>query len=162
MTDQMIFYYTYSTPLGLVTLGCIAETLVLCQFGQIDIDYGIYKETVFLQKAYRQLQEYFQKKRTSFDLDYQFVSGTSFQQKVWKALLDIPYGQVVSYRDIAKAVGSPRACRAVGGANHQNPIAIFVPCHRVIGANKKLVGYGGGLDKKIYLLNLEGFSNWKE
>ena len=158
----MIYYYTYKTPLGWMTLGCIDEALVLCQFGQIDIKHGIHQETLFLQKASQQLYEYFQKKRTSFDLDYQFLSGTPFQKKVWRSLLDIPYGKVVSYQHIAEAVNSPRACRAVGGANHHNPIAIFIPCHRVIGSNKKLVGYGGGLDKKIYLLNLEGYSDFKE
>ena len=82
-------------------------------------------------------------------------SGTEFQQKVWKALKDIPYGKTKSYKDIAAAVGNEKACRAVGMANNRNPISIIIPCHRVIGKNGKLVGYGGGLEIKEYLLKLE-------
>lgn len=107
-----------------------------------------------LQKAIGQLQEYFAGQRQKFDLPLSF-NGTSFRQKVWRALLDIPYGQTVSYLDIAIAIGNPRAVRAVGQANHFNPISIVVPCHRVVGKNGQLVGYGGGLSIKEYLLNLE-------
>lgn len=101
-----------------------------------------------------ELREYFEGSRRSFDVPLE-LHGTPFQERVWAALLDIPYGETRSYGEIAAAVGSPRACRAVGMANHNNPICIIVPCHRVIGKNGSLTGYGGGLDKKRLLLELE-------
>jgi len=104
--------------------------------------------------AKRQLTEYFAGSRRSFDLALA-AQGTAFQQKVWEALGAIPYGETRSYKDIANAIGQPRATQAVGGANACNPLAILVPCHRVVGANGSLTGYGGGLDAKQYLLNLE-------
>ena len=102
----------------------------------------------------KQMGEYFEGKRKEFDLPLR-PEGTDFQKKVWNALLEIPFGETRSYQDIANAVGSPKACRAVGMANHQNPIIIVIPCHRVIGKNGKLVGYGGGLSMKEKLLLLE-------
>ena len=90
----------------------------------------------------------------TFDLPLD-TAGTAFQESVWEALRQIPYGQTVSYKDIAIAINNPKAVRAVGGANNRNPISIITPCHRVIGMNGKLVGYGGGIDAKEYLLNLE-------
>lgn len=104
--------------------------------------------------VFRQLDEYFLGRRKEFDFPIR-MKGTPFQQKVWAALLEIPYGETRSYKDIAEAVGSPKAYRAVGMANNANPIFIAVPCHRVIGANGSLVGYGGGLDMKKALLELE-------
>ena len=111
-------------------------------------------ETELLKEACRQLQEYFAGNRKKFDLPLA-PEGTSFQLKVWKALQSIPYGETRSYKDIAIAVGSPKATRAVGMANNRNPIAIIIPCHRVIGSNGKLVGYGGGMHVKEFLLNPE-------
>lgn len=110
----------------------------------------------FLRQVAAQLDEYFAGARKKFDIPL-CAAGTIFQQKVWAALATIPYGATASYADIARAVGSPKACRAVGGANHSNPISIIVPCHRVIGAGGKLTGYGGGLAMKEALLKLEGF-----
>ncbi len=107
-------------------------------------------ETVF-----RQLDEYFAGTRTVFDFPCA-PQGTPFQQKVWAALCEIPYGETRSYKQIAEAVGKPKACRAVGMANNRNPIIIVIPCHRVIGANGALTGYGGGLEMKRALLELEG------
>lgn len=104
-----------------------------------------------------QLSEYFSGERRQFDVPITFLGGTPFQRKVWQALQDIPYGEVRTYKEIAQAIGIPKAVRAVGGANNKNPISILVPCHRVIGSNGALVGYGGGLDKKEYLLKLEGY-----
>jgi methylated-DNA-[protein]-cysteine S-methyltransferase len=101
-----------------------------------------------------QLAEYFAGTRTEFDLPLH-ASGTPFQQKVWAALMDIPYGETASYGATAAAIGSPTASRAVGLANGQNPIPIIVPCHRVVGANGSLTGYGGGLDTKRWLLSHE-------
>lgn len=104
--------------------------------------------------VFRQLDEYFAGTRRHFDFPHQ-LHGTPFQEKVWAALRDIPYGETRSYKDIAEAIGHPKAFRAVGMANHANPICIAVPCHRVIGAGGSLVGYGGGLDMKTALLALE-------
>jgi methylated-DNA-[protein]-cysteine S-methyltransferase len=112
-------------------------------------------ETAIIKEAARQLYEYLEGKRKVFDIPLA-LEGTPFQKMVWKALQDIPYGETRSYRDIAESIGRPKACRAVGMANNKNPIAIIVPCHRVIGADGKLVGYGGGLDKKEKLLAMEG------
>ena len=112
------------------------------------------KETPLIREAHKQLEEYFQGIRKEFDLPLN-QTGTPFMQKVWKALYEIPYGETKSYKDVAIAVGNPKACRAVGMANNRNPISIVVPCHRVIGTSGSLVGYGGGLDIKTFLLNLE-------
>lgn len=112
------------------------------------------KETLLIQNAYQQLTEYLQGERQNFQLPLA-PKGTPFQQKVWKKLQTIPYGETWSYLQMAKAIGNPKACRAVGMANHRNPIGIIIPCHRVIGSNGDLVGYASGLDMKRYLLNLE-------
>ena len=107
-----------------------------------------------LREAIQQLQEYFAGQRKEFDLPIK-MQGTEFQKKVWQALQEIPYGEVSSYGKLAEKIGNSKACRAVGMANHRNPIAIVVPCHRVIGSNGKVVGYAGGLDKKEWLLEME-------
>jgi methylated-DNA-[protein]-cysteine S-methyltransferase len=103
----------------------------------------------------RQLQEYFAGQRREFDLQLD-IRGTDFQKRCWQELLEIPYGETRSYADIARAIGNPQAVRAVGLANGQNPIAIVVPCHRVIGSDGSLTGYGGGLGVKRKLLQHEG------
>lgn len=115
---------------------------------------GTYKETEVIKETYRQLSEYFAGKRDSFDIPIK-TQGTDFQEKVWNTLKQIPYGETRSYKDIAIAIGKPKAMRAVGMANNRNPIMIVIPCHRVIGANGQLIGYGGGLDVKEKLLTLE-------
>ena len=107
-----------------------------------------------LVDAERQLNEYFAGRRTKFELKLDFA-GTSFQQKVWRALLAIPFGETRSYRQIAREIGNPAATRAVGAANGRNPISIVAPCHRVIGSTGKLTGFAGGLEAKDYLLKLE-------
>ena len=101
-----------------------------------------------------QLQQYFNGERYEFDLQLA-PEGTSFQMDVWRALEEIPYGETISYLDLAKRMGKPAAVRAVGAANGANPLPIVIPCHRVIGHNGKLTGYGGGLEKKQYLLSME-------
>jgi methylated-DNA-[protein]-cysteine S-methyltransferase len=113
------------------------------------------RDDVVLADARTQLTEYFAGARTSFSLPLDLTSGTPFQQCVWSALLTIPHGETVSYGEIARRIGQPKAVRAVGLANGRNPISIVVPCHRVIGANGTLTGYGGGLDRKQALLTLE-------
>ncbi|WP_373350510.1 methylated-DNA--[protein]-cysteine S-methyltransferase [Acinetobacter bereziniae] len=107
-----------------------------------------------LLETKQQLNEYFQGHRTQFDLALDFA-GTEFQQKVWQALLTIPFGETRSYKQIAEQIGNVKAVRAVGAANGKNPISIIAPCHRVVGANGKLVGFAGGLENKDVLLKLE-------
>lgn len=105
--------------------------------------------------AQEQLRDYFAGRRQSFELPLD-LRGTAFQLRVWRALTQVPYGETQSYKGIAEAIGAPKAVRAVGGANNRNPVPIVVPCHRIVGHNGALVGYGGGLDIKTYLLRLEG------
>ena len=107
-----------------------------------------------LLKTAKQLNEYFEGKRQQFDLPLDF-EGTAFQQQVWQALLTIPFGETRSYKQIAEQIGNVKAVRAVGAANGKNPISIIAPCHRVVGANGKLVGFAGGLENKEVLLKIE-------
>lgn len=115
---------------------------------------GMGEETPVLNKARKEILEFFDGKRKYFDLPLN-PKGTEFQKNVWNALLQIPYGEVKSYKDIACMIGNPKGCRAVGMANNRNPIPIIIPCHRVIGSNGSLVGYAYGLDIKEKLLALE-------
>ena len=110
-----------------------------------------------LQKAYSQLEEYFDGKRQDFQLKLT-PQGTVFQQKVWKELENIPYGKTTSYMDMAKKLGDPKVIRAAASANGKNPISIIIPCHRVIGSNQSLTGYAGGLWRKKWLLAHESLS----
>ena len=107
-----------------------------------------------INEGVRQVLEYFASERRDFDLPLE-PEGTPFQKKVWRALMDIPYGETRTYGEIARAIGSPGAARAVGGANNKNPIAVIIPCHRVVGSGGALTGYAGGIDKKQKLLELE-------
>jgi len=148
-----VFFYRYNE----VDIGITAEknAIINVFFGR-DIPKGFTKEeTPLIKKAALQIEEYFAGKRKKFSLPL-VMHGTEFQMDVWKALQSIPYGETRSYKDIAIQIGRPKAMRAVGLANNRNPISIIVPCHRVIGHNGKLVGYGGGLPLKKYLLELEG------
>ncbi|MFL2767451.1 MAG: methylated-DNA--[protein]-cysteine S-methyltransferase [Dehalococcoidia bacterium] len=111
-------------------------------------------KNIIIEKTINELSEYFDGKRKKFNIPIQ-LSGTQFQLKAWDALNKIPYAKTVSYSEQAKISGNPKATRAIGNANNANPISIIVPCHRVIGKSGKLVGYGGGLDRKNYLLDLE-------
>ena len=115
------------------------------------------REDHVLRETRRQLDEYFDGKRRGFDLPLA-PRGTGFQQQVWLALRDIPYGETISYAQLARRLDMPTATRAVGAANGRNPLPIVVPCHRVIGADGSLTGFGGGLPTKRYLLQLEGAS----
>lgn len=108
------------------------------------------------EEAAGQLQEYFSGGRNGFSLPLD-LRGTAFQLRVWEALSKIPYGEIRSYKQIAEAIGSPKAVRAVGGANNRNPVPVIIPCHRVIGAGGDMVGYGGGLPIKHFLLRHEGY-----
>lgn len=114
-------------------------------------------ETKILIEAFEQLNEYLTGRRQSFDLPLNPI-GTEFQKRLWQKLLEIPYGETWSYKRLASEIGNEKACRAVGLANNRNPIAIFIPCHRVIGSNGDLTGYAGGLGLKKELLDLENGS----
>ena len=148
----MIYHYTYKTELGSVTF--VEEDGALLAISTHRSAEGVCQETILIKEAHQQLCEYLKGERKVFDLPLN-PQGTDFQKRVWKALCDIPYGETRSYKQVAEAIGNPKAVRAVGMANHRNPLLIVVPCHRVIGADGKLVGYGAGLDKKAFLLGME-------
>lgn len=153
MADNVFYYETGLGAVGIAESG--GKITHLFFEGEPFPENGYEKkETPILKKAGKQLKEYFEGKRREFDLPLA-PAGTEYMRRVWKALLEIPYGETRSYKEIAAASGNIRACRAVGLANNRNPIAIIIPCHRVIGSDGSLVGYGGGLDKKSYLLELE-------
>lgn len=157
----------YHSPYGDLMLGAWEDKLCLCDWAVekhrnlidrrlrqlLQADYEEASSDT-LKEAARQLDEYFQKKRTAFDVPLLFT-GTDFQAKVWRKLLEIPYGHTVSYGRLAHMLDIPKAVRAVANANGANAISIFVPCHRVIGSDRSLTGYGGGLAAKKALLDLE-------
>lgn len=149
---NLFFYQTDIGKIGIAENGQ-AITNVYFQDEEIPQD-AVVCETEILQEAGKQLQNYFLGKQKEFTLPLA-PSGTEFMQSVWNSLCCIPYGETRSYKDIAISIENPKAVRAVGLANNRNPIPIFIPCHRVIGANGKLVGYGGGLHIKEQLLKLE-------
>jgi len=148
-------FYIYSFKF--CNLGIAEENGAICGifFESDKIPHSFEKsETALIKKAAKQFEEYFDKKRKVFDLPL-ILHGTEFQKKIWKALQSIPYGETRSYGEVAAITGNPKASRAVGLANNRNPVAIIVPCHRVIGHNGSLTGYAGGLDLKQQLLDLE-------
>ena len=145
------FTVTYHSPIGPLALTSTTTHLTHIDFEEKEASE---KTPPVLQETIKQLDEYFARKRKTFDLPL-LTTGTPFQLAVWDALQTIPYGETRSYKDIALLVKSPLAVRAVGMTNHVNKLPIVIPCHRVIGINKKPVGYGGGLDKKLFLLALE-------
>ncbi|OBG26322.1 methylated-DNA--[protein]-cysteine S-methyltransferase [Mycobacterium sp. E3198] len=153
----MISYRTIESPIGLLTLA--GHGRVLTNLRMVDQTYEPNRadwspDPRAFEAVVEQLGAYFAGELTDFDLELE-LRGTAFQRRVWQALLTIPYGQTRSYGEIAEQIGAPGSARAVGWANGHNPIAIVVPCHRVIGASGSLTGYGGGLDRKRTLLQLE-------
>jgi methylated-DNA-[protein]-cysteine S-methyltransferase len=151
-----MLYSTLSTPIGELVLTADPDGAItgLHLPNHPPDTTGWTRDDALLEPAVRQLGEYFAGERTEFDLPLR-PTGAPFQLQVWAALLNIPYGETASYGEIAREIGHPTAFRAVGAANGQNPIAIIVPCHRVIGSNGSLTGYGGGLPTKRALLDLE-------
>ena len=141
----------YDSPLGRLVIKEKDDRIVSLDISEEE---GIDEETPLLIKAKLQLDEYFQNKRTNFDLPLE-TEGTVFQKTVWNELRKIPYGKTTSYKNIASKIGNKNATRAVGGACGANPIMILIPCHRVIGANGNLTGFAGGLSIKEKLLDLE-------
>ncbi|MDC3413631.1 methylated-DNA--[protein]-cysteine S-methyltransferase [Aquibacillus sp. 3ASR75-11] len=170
MTKRSFLYYDeLETPVGTMTMIRTDEGLCRLDFGSLrDLSSALipWKKRYFLFGEFKQdperlepintqLREYFDQQRKTFSIPFDLY-GTPFQQRVWNVLFShIPYGETQSYKDVAHKIQSPKAVRAVGGAINKNPIAIIVPCHRVIGSNGSLVGYNGGLNKKEYLLKLE-------
>jgi len=147
-------YYTYDTPFGKMAIATDGKAITHI-LPEDRIDKSTEKKaSPITDKTAKELVEYFDGKRKEFTVPLN-PKGTEFQKKVWNALIDVPYGETKTYKDIAIAVGSEKACRAVGLANNKNPIWIIVPCHRIIGASGSLTGYGGGLDMKQSLLDLE-------
>ena len=142
------------SPLGEIAIAEEQAALVYLDFAEALPAGCVQGTNALLEQAAGQLDQYFAGALTAFDVPLRLV-GTVFQRRVWQALLDIPYGETRTYGQIAAQVGAPKAARAVGGANHVNPISIIVPCHRVIGADGRMVGYGGGLWRKEALLQLE-------
>lgn len=149
--------FFYETTIGKIGLAEEDGQLTHCFFASDKMPAGMeVKETPVLRRAKKQLEQYLNGARQKFELPLK-PNGSHFALKVWQALLDLPFGKVVSYGQLAKELAlKPGAARAVGQANHNNPLPIFIPCHRVIGANGKLTGYRGGLPLKRKLLELEG------
>lgn len=141
-----------NSPIGILHICADEEGITGLYFVE---EAGKAHENTHIHKCKKQLNEYFAGKRKKFSVPLHIVSGTPFQRLCWDALCKIPYGQTRSYFDQATAIGNPKAVRAVGGANHHNPISILIPCHRVIAKNGSLCGYGGGVIRKEYLLQLE-------
>lgn len=156
-----IKYYSFETPIGEMTIFFSEKGIVYLNVkGQDDVNmlkrkYGQVEKVDMKDKEYhKEIIEYLEGNRREFTLPLDLI-GTDFQRKVWKGLLDIPYGEIRTYKDIAETIGNPKAYRAVGNALNKNPVLIVVPCHRVIGSNGQLVGFGGGLELKRWLLELE-------
>lgn len=149
----MTYYAYFESPIGLVEIGSDGEAIISLYF--VDAPRPDAVNHPLAEEAARQVATYFAGERQVFDLSLK-LEGTAFQRRVWDHLTTIPYGRTTTYQEIANALGNPRAVRAVGAANGQNPISIIVPCHRVIGSDGKLVGYGGGLWRKEWLLRHEG------
>jgi len=152
-----MYYWTLDSPVGNLVLEGDDDRLHFIHFETSPPPVphpGAKRAKAPFREAIRQLSAYFSGELKAFSLDFH-LDGTSFQLKVWQALLEIPYGLTAAYGDIARRIGNPNASRAVGGANHRNPLPIVIPCHRVIGIDGRLVGFGGGLNVKESLLNLE-------
>ncbi|MEG1314646.1 MAG: methylated-DNA--[protein]-cysteine S-methyltransferase, partial [Anaerovoracaceae bacterium] len=146
--------FKYDINLGLLSIVEEDNKIVRVTLSDINDVTIRNEETALIRQTYSEIMEYLQGKRKTFDIPLQ-LHGTEFQLKVWEELKNIPYGETISYKELARRVGSPKGCRAVGQANNKNPIPIIIPCHRVIGENGKLVGYNGGVEIKQFLLELE-------
>lgn len=150
--NRMIDYY--KSPIGILRIAIEDGKLVGLAFVSEKVEEKV--ETELSKKVKKQLKEYFNGTRREFDIPLSF-HGTEFQEKVWTALSSIPFGTTCSYKYIAELVDNPKGVRAVGNANNKNPICIIIPCHRVIGSNNKLVGYGGGIVRKQALIEHEQY-----
>lgn len=165
--ERTIYIQYYPTRCGELIVGSYGEALCLCDWKcrknreavdrriqkALDARYETGKSPV-IEEAFKQLNEYFSKQRTTFDLPL-LTAGTTFQKKIWELLLAVPYGATQSYLELARRFGNPKAIRAVSSSNAANALSIFIPCHRIIGTDGKLVGYAGGMEAKRMLLDLE-------
>ena len=164
---ETIYIQPYQSPCGELLLGSFGDKLCLCNWavekhpGRIDRRLQVLLDAEYVhepsdvtREAARQLDAYFQRERQSFDIPLLFA-GTTFQKRVWQQLLEIPYGATISYGELAHRLGIPKSVRAVANANGANAISLFAPCHRVIGSDGSLTGYGGGMDAKRFLLDFE-------
>lgn len=149
-----VFQSCFDSPIGRVIVEGSADAVSAVYFWDGEIDRGC-PAPPCLSECIRQLEKYFKGTRRTFDIPLALKSS-AFQERVWQQLQKIPYGQTVTYQEVALELGDANAVRAVGSANGQNPVSIIVPCHRVIGSNGKLIGYGGGLWRKEWLLRHEG------
>ena len=156
--DHITQVTTVDSPIGPLTLmardGRLTHLVMEDQAHAVSPPPGSRRDDDVFAKVAMQLDEYFAGERTDFDVPMTLV-GTDFQRRVWAQLCAIPYGETISYGELARRVGNPNASRAVGSANGRNPVAVIVPCHRVIAADGSLGGYGGGLDRNVVLLGLE-------
>lgn len=152
--DEALAYDTLPTPIGELTVAVSVRGVAAISFDGEVAGARLVRDPAKARAAREELAAYFAGRLTRFTVRAD-LSGTPFQLAVWNALLEIPYGETRSYGDLAKVLGKPGAARAVGMANNRNRVGILVPCHRVIGAGGALVGYGGGLDRKRFLLDLE-------
>ncbi|MBQ3691859.1 MAG: methylated-DNA--[Clostridia bacterium] len=150
----IINHFEFESPIGCIAVEDNLREITAVRFLKAKKAENFTEPSELATLAKKQLDEYFSGRRKSFDLPV-LMSGTDFQKKVWTELLNIQYGEVCSYKDIAVRIGNPNACRAVGSANNRNNIPIIIPCHRVIGAGGKLVGYSDGLEIKRFLIELE-------
>lgn len=153
---ESIYNIYYNSPIGLIEI--ITDSINLKSVLFVSDLMGIKKTSkikpMIMMETYKQIKEYFDGKRKKFDLNIS-IEGTDFQKKVWMELMNTEYGEIVSYKEIADRIGSPKSSRAVGNANNKNKLLIIIPCHRVIGSNGSLNGYKGGLQKKERLINHE-------
>jgi len=147
-------YFTYDSPFGNIIIESDGNAITGVRTGADEKPTGKKEASTLTDITAMQLREYFAGTRKKFDVPLN-PQGTDFQLSVWKALQNIPYGKTRSYKQIAQAIGNPKASRAVGMANNKNPIWILIPCHRVIGADGSLTGYGGGIEMKKRLLGIE-------
>lgn len=152
--QKKVVYMQIESQLGLLRIGCKRGAIVSLCFDAAISEIVDIKQSALGEEVVRQLREYFAGQRKNFDLPLA-LEGTVFQKQVWAALQKIPYGEVRSYKQIAENIGNPKAYRAVGGANNRNPIPIIIPCHRVVGVDATMVGYRGGVERKIWLLGHE-------
>lgn len=144
----------YKSPLGIILLKANNKAITVASFQDTESESIVYSNSSLLQNAVQQLDEYFRGTRLHFDLPLA-PSGTDFQQSVWKELLRLSFGITITYLQLAKRLGNVKSIRAAASANGKNPIAIMIPCHRVVGADGKLTGYAGGLHRKQWLLEHE-------
>ena len=152
---QQIYTAQIKSPLGYLSIFCNEEGLYDINFDEVAKKEKNIAQNALVKKASKQLEEYFQGTRKKFDLPMSFLFGTPFQQKVWQVIAAIPFGEVITYTELAKAAGRPKAIRAAASACGKNPLPIIIPCHRVLGKSG-LGGYTGGLHIKRYLLEKEG------